>query len=167
MISGGTKYVMRDFGEYLRAYWVYVSTSLAIIVKWHGVNTDIEDRKRVEEDLRRSEAYLAKGQEASLPGTFVFYSATGEFTWSEQLYRIYEFEPWVRPTFELIAMRYHPQDKHVIDGVAEQVHSGVAKFDYSHRLLMPDGSIKYIHVVAHGGQAGQAGGSSISVRCRM
>jgi len=149
---------MRDFGEYLRAYWAYVATSLGTIVKWHGVNTDSEDRKRVEEDLRRSEALLAKGQEASLPGTFVFYSATGEFIWSEQLYRIYELELGVRPTFELIATRYHPQDKHVIDGVAEQVRSGVAKFDYSHRLLMPDGSIKYIHVVAHGGPAGQGEG---------
>jgi len=66
MISGGAKQVMHDFGEYLRAYWIYVSTSLGTIVKWYGVNTDIEDRKRVQEDLRRSEAFLAKGQEASL-----------------------------------------------------------------------------------------------------
>jgi signal transduction histidine kinase len=146
---------VHDFGEYLRAYWIYVSASLGTVMKWYGVNTDIEGRKRVQEDLRRSEAFLAKGQEASLTGTFVFYSATGEFTWSEQLYRIYEFEPGVRPTFELIATRYHPQDKHVIDGVAEQVRSGVPNFDYSHRLLMPDGSIKYIHVVAHGSPARQ------------
>jgi signal transduction histidine kinase len=149
---------MDDFGEYLRAFWVYVSTSLGAIVKWYGVNTDIEDRKRAQEDLRRSEAFLAKGQEASLTGTFLFYSATGEFTWSEQLYRIYEFEPRARPTFELIATRYHPQDKHVIDGVAEQVRSGVTNFDYSARLLMSDGSIKYIHVVAHGGPAKQGEG---------
>jgi len=53
--------LMHDFGEYLRAYWVYVSTSLGTIVKWYGVNTDIEDRKRVQEDRRRSEAFLAKG----------------------------------------------------------------------------------------------------------
>jgi C4-dicarboxylate-specific signal transduction histidine kinase len=66
VISGGTKQVMHDFGEYLRAYWVYVFTSLGTIAKWHGVDTGIEDRKRVQEDLRRSEAFLAKGQEASL-----------------------------------------------------------------------------------------------------
>jgi C4-dicarboxylate-specific signal transduction histidine kinase len=58
--------LMHDFGEYLRAYWICVSTSLGTIAKWHGVDTGIEDRKRVQEDLRRSEAFLAKGQEASL-----------------------------------------------------------------------------------------------------
>jgi len=61
--------LMHDFGEYLRAYWVSVFTSLGTIAKWYGVNADIEDRKRVAEDLRRSEAFLAKGQEASLTGT--------------------------------------------------------------------------------------------------
>jgi PAS domain S-box-containing protein len=120
------------------------------IVKWYGVNTDIEDRKRTEQELRRSEAFLAKGQEASLTGTFSWHSATGKFIWSEQLYRIYEFQPGVHVTFELIATRYHPEDRRVIEGVAGQARSGAADFDYTHRLLMPDGSIKYIHVVAHG-----------------
>src|SRR5262249_46224050 len=120
------------------------------VIRWYGVSYDIEDRKRAEEELRRSEAFLAKGQEASLTGTFSWHSVTGEFTWSEQLYRIYEFEPGVRVTFELIATRYHPEDKQVLQGVLEQARSGVADFDYSHRLLMPNGSIKYIHVVAHG-----------------
>ena len=66
--GGGTKQVMDDFGEYLRAYWIYVSTSLGTIVKWYGV-TDSENRKRVAEDLRRSEAFLAEGQKARLTGT--------------------------------------------------------------------------------------------------
>jgi len=100
--------------------------------------------------LRRSEAFLAKGQQASLTGTFSLHSARGEFTWSEQLYRIYELQPGAPITFELISTRYHPQDKHVIEDVAEQVRRGVTDFDYAHRLLMPDGSIKYMHVVAHG-----------------
>src|SRR5262249_45216388 len=119
------------------------------VIRWYGFNSDIEDRKRVEEELRRSEAFLAKGQEASLTGTFSWHSVTGEFTWSEQLYRIYEFEPGVRVTFELIATRYHPEDKQVLKGVLEQARRGVTYFDYSHRFLMPDGSIKYIHWVAH------------------
>jgi PAS domain S-box-containing protein len=128
------------------------------VIRWYGSGLDIEDRKRVEEALRKSEALLAKGQEASLTGTFLFYSATGEFTWSEQLYRIYEFEPGVRPTFELIATRYHPQDANIIEGVAEQVRRGVTHFDYSHRLMMPGGAIKHIHVVAHGTPAKQGEG---------
>ncbi|MGZ5141871.1 MAG: ATP-binding protein, partial [Burkholderiales bacterium] len=120
------------------------------IVKWYGVNTDIEDRKRTEQELQRSEAFLAKGQEASLTGTFSWHSGTGKFIWSEQLYRIYEFQPGVHVTFDLIVTRYHPDDRRLIDNLAEQARRGVPDFDYTHRLLMPDGAIKYIHVVAHG-----------------
>jgi PAS domain S-box-containing protein len=120
------------------------------VIRWYGIGYDIDDQKQAEEELRRSEAFLAKGQEASLTGTFSWHSTTGKFTWSEQLYRIYEFQPGVHVTFELIATRYHPEDRREIEGVAEQARSGVTDFDYAHRLLMADGSIKYVHVVAHG-----------------
>ncbi len=53
-------------------------------------------------------------------------------------------------TFELIATRYHPKDTAIIAGVAERARGGgIPNFDYGHRLLMPNGSIKHIHVVAH------------------
>jgi PAS domain S-box-containing protein len=111
---------------------------------------DLTERKRIEEDLRRSEALLAKGESASLTGTFSWDFATGVFTWSDELYRIYEFELGTPITFDLIATRYHPEDQSTIAGVAERARSGaVASFDYGHRLLMPNGSIKHIHVVAH------------------
>jgi hypothetical protein len=120
------------------------------IVRWYNLLIDIDDRKRAEERLRRSEEFLAKGESASLTGTFSWDFATEAFTWSKQLYRIYEFEPGADITFELIATRYHPDDKAVIAGVAEQARSGdVLNFDYGHRLLMPNGSIKHIRVVAH------------------
>jgi len=118
------------------------------IIRWYGISYDIEDRKRAEQELRRSEAFLAKGQRLSLTGSFSFYSATGEFTWSEELYRIFEFEWGVPITLELIAGRYHPEDRHVMEDVAEGIRRGVPDFDYEHRLLMPDGSIKHIRVVA-------------------
>jgi len=111
---------------------------------------DLTDRKRDAEALRRSEAFLAKGQTLSQTGTFSWHSRTEKFIWSDELYRIYEFEPGANITFEKIATRYHPEDRAVIAGVAEQVRRGVIDFDYTHRLLMPNGSIKHIHVVAHG-----------------
>jgi PAS domain S-box-containing protein len=123
-----------------------------------GAATDITARKQAEERLRRSEAFLAAGQRLSLTGTFSWLPATGEFTWSEQLYRIYEFQPDVRVTFDLIGSRYHPDDRRVIEGVAAQARSGVTTFDYQHRLLMPNGSVKYVHVVAHGSRDPAGGG---------
>jgi PAS domain S-box-containing protein len=111
---------------------------------------DLTERKRADEALRRSEAFLAKGQELSQTGTFSWLFATDEFIWSDELYRIYEFEPGTAVTFERIATRYHPEDRAVIARVVERARGGdVPNFDYGHRLLMPDGSIKYIHVVAH------------------
>ncbi len=122
-----------------------------------GALQDVTEQKAVEETLRRSEAFLARGQTLSQTGTFSLRLATEEFTWSEQLYRIYEFEPDVHITFEKIATRYHPDDKAIIAGVIEQARRGVMDFDYTHRLLMPNGSIKHIHVVSHGsyGKDGQ------------
>jgi PAS domain S-box-containing protein len=122
------------------------------IIRWYGIGYDIEDRKRAEEELRRSEAFLAKAQRLSLTGSFSFYSATGEFTWSEELYRIFDFQPGVRVTLQLIGSRYHPEDRHVMEEVTKGIGRGDLDFDYEHRLLMPDGSIKNVHVVAHGAQ---------------
>src|SRR5262249_11463299 len=78
---------------------------------------------------------------------------TGAFIWSEELYRIYEFEPGTPITFDRIATRYHPEDKEMIADVAERARRGVMTFDYSHRLVMPNGAIKHVHVVAHGSEA--------------
>jgi PAS domain S-box-containing protein len=122
------------------------------IIRWHGIGYDIEDRKRAEEELRRSEAFLAKAQRLSLTGSFSFYSATGEFTWSEELYRIFDFQPGVRLTLQMIGSRYHPEDRHVMEEVTKGIGRGELDFDYEHRLLMPDGLIKHVHVVAHGTQ---------------
>src|SRR5262249_32270936 len=115
-------------------------------IEYIGAVQDITQRRVAEEELRRSEAFLAKAQQLSLTGSFSFNSATQEFTWSEELYRIFEFEPGVRMTLQLISTRYHPEDRHVMEGVAEGIRNGAPAFDYEHRLLMPDGSIKHIHI---------------------
>lgn len=121
------------------------------ILRWYGTSTDIEDRKRAEEALRTSEAFLAEGQRLSLTGSFSWKAGTGEITWSEQMYRIYGFEIGVPVTLELIRSRVHPEDISLIEKMrmVEQDGSAAEHFEWHWRLLMPDGSIKYLHAVAH------------------
>jgi signal transduction histidine kinase len=99
--------------------------------------------------LRRSEAFLAEGQRLSQIGTFSWRVAADEVTWSEQLYRIYEFEIGVPVTLELIRTRVHPEDLSVLERMVDQARGDANDFEWQYRLMMPDHSIKYLHAVAH------------------
>jgi PAS domain S-box-containing protein len=112
---------------------------------------DLSAQKRVERALRRSEAFLAEGQRLSHMGSFSWRVATDEVTWSEQLYRIYEFEIGVPVTLDLIRTRVHPEDVSLLEKMkmVDQARGGADDFEWQYRLMMPDHSIKYLHAVAH------------------
>ncbi len=74
---------------------------------------------------------------------------TDEITWSEQLYRIYEFDQGVPVTFELIGTRVHPEDIQSTNELMGWARNDGSDFEYEHRLQMPDGSVKHLHFVAH------------------
>jgi len=106
---------------------------------------------RSEEQLRRSETFLADGQRLSSTGSFSWKVATDEITWSEELYRIYEFEIGVPVTLDLIRTRVHPEDVSLLEKMkmVDQARDRVTNFEWQYRLVMPDHSIKYLHAVAH------------------
>ena len=110
---------------------------------------DLRQQKRAREELRRSEAFLAEAQRLTHIGSYSWRVATDEIKWSEQLYRIYEFEIGVPVTPELIRTRVHPEDVTLIEKMVEQARNGRDHFEWQYRLLMPDHSIKYLHAVAH------------------
>jgi PAS domain S-box-containing protein len=107
------------------------------------------ERKRVEYALRQSEAYLAEAQRLSRTGSFGWNVSTEEHIWSEETYRIFGFPQETRPTLPLIVERIHPEDRETIRQIIEHATDGRDGFDLEQRLLMDDGSIKYVHVVAH------------------
>ena len=113
-----------------------------------GFTADVTRRKLVEEDLRRSEAFLVQAQQLSRTGSFSWRVATDEITWSEELYRIYEFDPGMKVTFELIRTRVHPEDLTLYEKMVEQARNGADDFEWQYRLLMSNQSIKYMHAVA-------------------
>lgn len=101
------------------------------------------------DELRRSEEFLAAGQRLSLTGSFSWRIEADEIEWSEQLYRIFEFEPGIQVTLGLIDSRIHPDDHRLWSGALDRARLGSDDFEYDQRLLMPDRSVKYLHVVAH------------------
>jgi formate hydrogenlyase transcriptional activator len=117
------------------------------IVKWYGSSLEIEDRKWAEEELRRSEAYLSEAQRLSHTGSFGWDVLSGEIYWSDETFRIFELEPKTKITTDLIVQRTHQDDRHAVQQLIERASSERTEFALEHRLLMPDGSIKYLRVV--------------------
>jgi PAS domain S-box-containing protein len=119
------------------------------ILRWYGTSTDIDDLKNAQEGLRRGEALLAEGQRLSRTGTFFWRPETNEINCSPELYRICEIDPRAPATMDLILSRVHPDDAPMFSDVVARGWKNGADFEHEHRLLMPDHSVKYLHVIAH------------------
>ena len=114
-----------------------------------GAVMDITARKVTEIELRRSKAHLADAQRLSRTGSVGMEVSTKRIFWSEEAARIYGYAPGTEPTPDLILQRSHPDDVRLVKGAIDRVSQGGNDFDYEHRLLMPDGSIKHLHDFAH------------------
>jgi PAS domain S-box-containing protein len=119
------------------------------IVSWYGTNTDIDDLKRAQQHWQRSEAFLADGQRLSKTGTFSWSIAKNEVIWSAELCSIFDFDPSLPVTLELIGSRVHPEDLPMLEDMIARAQRGEGQFEYEHRIAMPDGSVKYIHLAGH------------------
>ena len=114
-----------------------------------GAVMDVTARKLTEIELRRSKAHLADAQRLSHTGCVGMDGSTKRIFWSEEAARIYGYPPGTEPTPELILQRSHPDDVGLVKSALESAAHGRSEFNYEHRLLMPDGSIKHLHDLAH------------------
>jgi PAS domain S-box-containing protein len=110
---------------------------------------EVLQRQRAEEALRRSEDYLAEAQRISHTGSFGWDVSSGHLFWSEEVFRIFENDPANQPTVEVILRRTHPEDRVFVQETVDQAARDRRAFDFEHRLMMPDGSVKYVRVVGH------------------
>ncbi|HMF54427.1 MAG TPA: MEDS domain-containing protein, partial [Edaphobacter sp.] len=108
---------------------------------------EVLHRQRVEEALLRSEAYLAEAQRVSHTGSFGWSISSGHIVWSDETFRIFEYDPASEPTVQVIVQRTHLEDKAFVEETLDQAARDRKAFDFEHRLLMPDGSLKYVRVV--------------------
>ena len=114
-----------------------------------GAVMDITARKLTEIELRRSKMHLTDAQRLSRTGSVGMEVSTKRIFWSEEAARIYGYPPGTEPTPDLILQRSHPDDVGLLKDVLERAAQGGSDFDLEHRLVMPDGSIKYLHDLAH------------------
>ena len=108
-------------------------------------------------ELRRSEAYSVEAQRLSHTGSFGWKVSSGEIYWSEETFRIFEYDPATKPTVELVLQRTQPEDRALVRQVIDRVSQERKDFDFEHRLLMPDGSVKYVRVVGHSSTEDESG----------
>jgi predicted ATPase/signal transduction histidine kinase len=130
--------------------------SLEIAYLYTDLKQENSERRRAEEALRRSETYLDQAQAVSHIGSFGWNAVTDAIYWSAQTYRIYEFDPAVAPELGRIVRQTHPQDRDLHERILDRARREKQDFDFEYRLLMRDGSVKHIQVVARA-LAGESG----------
>jgi PAS domain S-box-containing protein len=108
----------------------------------------IEDQKRIESALLHSEMYLNEAQKLSRTGSFGWNISSGEIHWSDENFRIFQCDRTAKPTGEFIVQRTHPEDRAAVQKTIDDASRTGKDFDHEYRLLMPDGSVKYVHAVA-------------------
>ncbi len=145
-----TKRIVRPNGEvrYIRCVGapVFENESLK---RYVGSALDVTEHELVTQELRRREAYLAEAQRLSHTGSFGWKPDDGEIVWSDETYRIFEYDTTVKPTMDSVLQRMHPQDRALAQQVLDRASQTGADFEHEYRLLMADGRVKHIHALAH------------------
>jgi len=127
----------------------FMVLGLALLTSWADRRFATQTLELQEQKLHQSEAYLSEAQLLSHTGSFGWSVPTGEILWSEETFRIFQYDRTTKPTVELILQRTHPEDAALVKQTIERALQDGKDFNHEYRLVMPDGSIKYVHVVAH------------------
>jgi PAS domain S-box-containing protein len=140
------------------------------VLQWYGLSVDIDERKKAEDRLRRSEAYLAEAQMLSHTGTWVLNATTSQCVyWSDEMNRIWGLDPLPGVlSRETVWQRIHPDDR---DRVWEEVQKALhQKKDYSgeFRIVLPNGTVKYLtatsrHLFSTNGELVEVIGTNVDV----
>ncbi|HEY9807776.1 MAG TPA: PAS domain-containing protein [Halomicronema sp.] len=117
-------------------------------IVWDGLLTEITDQKLAEFALRKSETNLAQAQKLAHVGSWEFDSLTQQLIWSDELYRIYGFQPGeVNPSFDEVVRRVHPDDLEMWKTIVTEAMNIGKCPEFEHRIIRPDGSVRNLYVI--------------------
>ena len=152
--SGEIEARLRRFDGVYRWFLFRATPSLdenGRVVKWYGTNTDIEERKRAEGALKRSEAYLTEAQRLTHTGSCALDGASHEILyWSEEMFRLFGFDPQLGlPMWDQWVQRIHPEDRDKFKRAGDRTFLERVHCDVEFRIVKPDGTVKHIHGIGH------------------
>jgi PAS domain S-box-containing protein len=145
-----TKRIVRPNGEvrYIRCVGVPLVDNQGL-KKYVGSALDVTEQELLTQELRRREAYLTGAQRLSHTGSFGWRPDSGEIVWSDETYRIFEYDRAEKPTVNMVLQRIHPQDKALAQQVIDRASQTGTDFEHEYRLLMADGRVRHVHAIAH------------------
>jgi len=108
----------------------------------------IDDLRRIESALLHSEMYLTEAQRLSGTGSFGWSLSNGEIVWSDETFRIFQYDRTTKPTLEMVTQRSHPEDRAAVQEIIDKAARDGKDFSHQYRLVMPDGSVKYVYAEA-------------------
>jgi PAS domain S-box-containing protein len=119
------------------------------LLRFVGTGMNVTEEEQLRNELRRRESYLAEAQRLSHTGSFGCKASSGEMFWSEETFRIFGYDRDAKPAVEAILKRVHPDDKATVQAQISHATSQGKDCNLEYRLLLPDDSVKHVHVVAH------------------
>jgi PAS domain S-box-containing protein len=127
----------------------FIVLALALLTSWVDRRFASHALQIQEARLQQSETYLSEAQRLSHTGSFGWSVSSGEIMWSEETFRIFQYDCTMKPTVELVLQRVHPKDATLVKETIERAAKNGNDFAHEFRLVMPEGTVKYVHVVAH------------------
>src|SRR5712664_2785241 len=151
-VSGTLRSCMKNLSdnwEELRLKVLGLGDSSVRKTHYPSLRKRLAELEQIRSKLQQSEAYLAEAQRLSHTGSFGWYVSSGEIFWSDETYRIFEYDRSVKPTIDSVVQRVHPQDRADFQKVIDGASRGATDFEHTYRLLLPDGRVKHVHALAH------------------
>ena len=148
-----TKRIVRPDGSIRHVRCVGAPATNSGIQGFVGTGIDVTEHQLLTQDIRRREEYLAEAQRLSHTGSFGWKPESGEIVWSDETYRIFEYDSTLTPTLDLTMHRIHPRDRALAQQVIDRASQNGTDFEHETRLLLADGRVKHVHAIAHAVQS--------------